>query len=237
MRSGSHREILSLRDVDGTFVNTTVALEDPDGGGAGGGGNGEERGEAGVGGALDSPSGSPRASEGEELDTLRAENESLLADKQALSRQVSSLREEVSEVQDVLKGESERVGEMWRMKCAQVVGFDEAIITKEKEINSMRSRVAELEASMGGGPVVSASMVPIVPVVLPPVLSTRAPAPSSTPVPTPARRGKAPPVNEFSGEDPECLLDDWLPSLNRASLWNGWSEEEQMIQLAGHLKG
>ena len=44
-------------------------------------------------------------------------------------------------------------------------------------------------------------------------------------------------VNEFSGEDPECLLDDWLPSLNRASLWNGWSEEEQMIQLAGHLKG
>ena len=64
-------------------------------------------------------------------------------------------------------------------------------------------------------------MVPMVPAVLPPVLSSRAPAPSITPVPAPAHRGKAPPVNEFSGEDLECLLDDWLPSLNRASFWNG----------------
>ena len=32
-------------------------------------------------------------------------------------------------------------------------------------------------------------------------------------------------------------LDDWLPSLHRASQWNGWSSEEQVIQLAGHLKG
>ena len=38
-------------------------------------------------------------------------------------------------------------------------------------------------------------------------------------------------MNEFSGED---LLEDWLPSLERASKWNAWSEE---VQLAGHLKG
>ena len=49
--------------------------------------------------------------------------------------------------------------------------------------------------------------------------------------------GKAPPVNEFSGEDSECLLEDWLPSLEQASKWNAWSEENRMIQLAGHLKG
>lgn len=54
---------------------------------------------------------------------------------------------------------------------------------------------------------------------------------------TAARRGKAPTVNEFSGDDPESLLKDWLPSLERASLWNTWSEEEKIIQLAGHLKG
>ena len=113
VKSGPHGETLSLRDVDGTFVDTTVALEDPDGGGVGGHADGEERGESGVGVAPGSPRGSPRASEGEELDALRAENESLLADKQALSRQVSSLREEVSEVRDVLKGEREKVGEMW----------------------------------------------------------------------------------------------------------------------------
>ena len=34
------------------------------------------------------------------------------------------------------------------------------------------------------------------------------------------RRGKAPPINEFSGKDPDILLDDWLPSLERASQWN-----------------
>ena len=62
-------------------------------------------------------------------------------------------------------------------------------------------------------------------------------APRSIHASAPARRGKAPPVNEFSGEDPECLLEDWLLSLERVSLWNAWSEEEQMIQLAGHLKG
>ena len=45
----------------------------------------------------------------------------------------------------------------------------------------------------------------------------------STHVSVPARRGKAPPVNEFSGEDPDCPLEDWLPSLERASKWNAWS--------------
>ena len=34
------------------------------------------------------------------------------------------------------------------------------------------------------------------------------------------RRGKAPPVPVFSGENLECQLDDWLPSLERASIWN-----------------
>ena len=53
----------------------------------------------------------------------------------------------------------------------------------------------------------------------------------------PTRRGKAPPVNPFTGEDPAVKLEDWLPVLKRASLWNGWSQEEELIQLAGHLRG
>ena len=32
-------------------------------------------------------------------------------------------------------------------------------------------------------------------------------------------------------------LDDWLPSLVRASTWNGWTEEELLIQLAGYMRG
>ena len=51
------------------------------------------------------------------------------------------------------------------------------------------------------------------------------------------RRGKAPPVDMFTGEDPEVRFEDWLPSLQRAAHWNGWSPGEQLIQLAGYLRG
>ncbi len=51
------------------------------------------------------------------------------------------------------------------------------------------------------------------------------------------RKGQAPPIDHFSGEQTEMRLDDWLPSLERAARWNQWTEEEYLIQLAGHLKG
>jgi len=53
----------------------------------------------------------------------------------------------------------------------------------------------------------------------------------------PQRRGKAPPVEMFTGEDPDNRLDDWLPMLQRAARWNNWTADELLIQLAGHLKG
>ena len=51
------------------------------------------------------------------------------------------------------------------------------------------------------------------------------------------RRGKAPPIDPYTGETPEVRLDDWLPALKRAADWNGWLEEKTLIQLAGHLRG
>ena len=33
------------------------------------------------------------------------------------------------------------------------------------------------------------------------------------------------------------LLDDWLPLLERASLWKAWTEEGKLLQFAGHLHG
>lgn len=53
----------------------------------------------------------------------------------------------------------------------------------------------------------------------------------------PLTRSKVPPVDSFIGENPEVRIDDWLPALERASTWNGWSEEERLMQLAGHLRG
>ena len=53
---------------------------------------------------------------------------------------------------------------------------------------------------------------------------------------TARRQGKAPPVDPFSGENPEVRFDDWLPALVRAAEWNKWTPEERPIQLAGHLQ-
>ena len=85
------------------------------------------------------------------------------------------------------------------------------------------------------------------PQVVQPVSSVTTPAtpPSSgrtlpvpaTRVPGSIRKGKAPPFDTFTGEDPEVRMDDWIPSLRRASTWNGWTEEEELIQLAGSLRG
>ena len=46
------------------------------------------------------------------------------------------------------------------------------------------------------------------------------------------RRGKAPPVNPFSGDSELVRFDDWLPAS-----WNGWSDEGKLLQFAGHLPG
>ena len=51
------------------------------------------------------------------------------------------------------------------------------------------------------------------------------------------RKGKAPPVDAFTGESPDVLWEDWIPTLERAAIWNGWSDEEKLLQLAGHLHG
>ena len=66
----------------------------------------------------------------------------------------------------------------------------------------------------------------------------RSPEDESRREPTKAtQRGKAPPVDAFTAEDHDVRLEDWLPTLERAATWNGWSDEERLMQLAGHLRG
>ena len=168
--------------------------------------------------------------EAPELETLRA------ALAEARERNETLVNESKS-MQEAINKEKERVREMWKMNCAQVAAFDEALCSKEAEISALRERISRLEG----------------PGIIPPVVS---PSPTaagggSVVAPTAAvsgsvvaltheahrRRGKAPPVSEFTGEDPEYILDDWLPSLERASEWNAWTADEKLIQFAGHLRG
>ena len=51
------------------------------------------------------------------------------------------------------------------------------------------------------------------------------------------RRGKAPPIDPFTAEDIGITFDDWLPILKQAAIWNEWTPEESLMQLAGHLRG
>jgi len=52
-----------------------------------------------------------------------------------------------------------------------------------------------------------------------------------------AHHGKAPPVDSFTGKNADFRLEDWLPTLERASFWNCWTDEELLLQFAGHLRG
>ena len=52
-----------------------------------------------------------------------------------------------------------------------------------------------------------------------------------------ARQGKAPPVEPFTGEKPDILWEDWISMFERAAVWNGWEEQDKLLQLAGHLRG
>ena len=80
------------------------------------------------------------------------------------------------------------------------------------------------------GVAVPATMPPLITPVIPP--SPVVPQSIST-----TRRGKAPPIDHFSAESAETEFDDWLPTLEHAATWNIWSDEEKLLQLAGHLRG
>ena len=51
------------------------------------------------------------------------------------------------------------------------------------------------------------------------------------------RHGKASPIDEFTGEDSRITFNEWLPILERAANWNGWTQDELLMQLAGYLRG
>ena len=242
-------EIVSLRDVSGVFLEARGATDEAEREGGGADGDAEEYGDTereereSV-----SPSVHDDVSLADELTASRVLNGELTARNEELVTQVSSLRDTVSELTEKLAGETERVNEMWRMNCAQVSSFDEVITAKDAMIEQLQAKVAALEASSSLETTAShatpathtLSVVSHSPHART-VVSGRAvePVPSrGTPVAVlPVRRGKAPPVSAFTGRDPECQLDDWLPSLERASAWNAWTEDEKMMQLAGHLEG
>ena len=159
-----------------------------------------------------------------DVDALRQELEEAKAAQLSLEAELTTLRQKYER-------EKAKAKDLWSVNCAQLAEFDETLLEKEEEIAQLKDQLAAAKrtggrhrAPQGSGGMGSESEE-----------ETRSTTSGS--VKLPSRRGKAPPVQMFSGEDPEVRLNDWLPSLQRASQWNGWEQEERLIQLAGHLKG
>ena len=152
--------------------------------------------------------------ERERVEALEKENERL---------QETTSPGRVSELEEELKREKDRMKSVWRMQCEQLVQYDSEVSEKETQITELKAELAK--HAKPDGEVVKGG-------------TGRTAECNSSPSPCKVtRRGKAPPVDAFTGEDTELRLEDWLPTLERASSWNGWTHEELLMQFAGHLRG
>ena len=206
----AHGIHICLQDADGTFLELESAevVNPPEEGGEGGG-------------AEDGVS---------DTETLRRALQEANSEKGTLLGEVNALKAEIERTK-------ERVKEMWRANCAQLSEFDATLLAKDDEIAQLKRQLAGYsgvprEISPGRGDEDDTHSITT---ENPPEIQQLG-YPSSRPF-AKARRGKAPPVDSFTGENEEIGLDDWLPALQRASSWNGWTEEDLLIQMAGNLRG
>lgn len=126
----------------------------------------------------------------------------------------------VCKLREDLNGEKERVKQLWRISCKQVMFHDDLIVEKDVEIVRLKQKRSSEGSSIGPSisepTLVDPSHVEI---ICQSVLST---CKSFT-------RGENPTTESFTGENLETAVDDWLPSLKRAAT--------VPLQLAGRLLG
>jgi hypothetical protein len=141
------------------------------------------------------------------------------------------LKQRLSEMQAQLDKVTERMKSLWRANCSLAREFEGAISDKDAEIEHLKQQLVDTQGealSIPDPTVVSNPSVVGVPQSVTLLREQKS---------TNNRRGKAPPVDPFNGEDEAIRLDDWLPALQRASTWNSWSDGDLLLQLAGHLRG
>ena len=171
-------------------------------------------------------------------------DQELLEQVQTLREERDELQEQVTQLQGKLEVEKQRVQDLWQGNCEQNVQMDLILQDKDAEIAELREQLAELKAQTLAPPLSQRN---------PDCSKYKSPRGATKPdsavapmgillkefesQPPPTRRGKAPPVDPFTGENPAIRAEDWFPSLERTANWNGWNSEELLIQLAGHLRG
>ena len=158
-----------------------------------------------------------------------------------LADENTGLNLEVSELKVKLEEEKRKYKRLWRESCEQLAEYDSIVAEKDREIAALRARMAELEAyhpiahhtePVGHG----SSCLEPEHIASGHTASVHSPTGVRSDAPVSQRRGKAPPIDSFDGESADVRFDDWLLTLQRAATWYGWSKEETLLQLAGHLR-
>ena len=141
---------------------------------------------------------------------------------QQLSTEKEVLETELDRQKREAQHQKDRYKALWRTHCELLGSVDD----KNDEIRSLKERITEMEKGTN-----STRLTGGVP-------STLEQSVQETPTTAPGgRKGRAPPVDPFFGDSIDVTFDDWLPSLERAAVWNSWTEEESLLQLAGYLRG
>ena len=116
------------------------------------------------------------------------------------------------------------------MYCARSMRNDALISERENELEGLRKRLHEAGPSVNHGstllPVESAS-----------VLSSPRAGIAELGVTAEPRTPAGQPVEGRLHLSTQTNFEDWLPALQHSSKWNVWSDEETLLQLAGHLRG
>jgi len=147
-------------------------------------------------------------------------------------------REEIRSLPAAVAKAEQKATRFWKLRCEQMLSHKETMEAKDAEIASLREQLAAAQAHSVTTTTTHTEVEDVdndVSVLLEsPRVSVRRHDAGSV---ARARRGKAPPVDSFTRESLDILWEDWIPTLERAAVWNSWSEEEKLLQLAGHLRG
>ena len=140
------------------------------------------------------------------LDAEQEQNATL----QEQLKSATSTTGEVSKLRDELRVEKEKVKQLWCTSCEQVRSHDELISEKDTEIERLKRQLVGRESDKSSESTPSEPSesgrddLSVADLELPHI----PPATRSV-----QRRGKALPINAFTGENPELTMGDWLPSL------------------------
>ena len=154
------------------------------------------------------------ADAGAQLELELSQAQELLAKEKVRTTQLmeelhsaTTAPDEVSGLKSKLKAAEEKAKRVWRLNCTQSREQEELLASKDDRIATLEAEIRKLKTVCRERPSSSSEESSSESEESLPSLPKKGSAPKLV------RRGKAPPVEPFTGENPAVKLDDWLPIL------------------------